>query len=106
MDADSAEKNGFAVKQDVRATCLDRAKPDVIRNLVRLAHDLNGIKFGMLRRPKGYVCFDRKLGSPLRVGLDGVGNPGFRNPDGYSLMQLLTIELQPAAIWREEPFAS
>src|SRR5258708_18910700 len=96
MNVDSTQENRFAVEQDVRALGFNRAKPDVVCYLVCLAGNLNLVKLRCLRRPKRQACFKGNVGVSARIGLELPGDSCFGNSDSDALLQLRSIQLDPA----------
>src|ERR1700694_2692303 len=96
MNADATQEYRSAVQQDVRALGFYRAKSDALCDMVGLAGDLNLVHPGGFRRPKSQLRVYRHLSASLRVRLEHLAQPSFRNSNCDLLLKFGSVELYPA----------
>src|SRR5437762_1420500 len=96
MNADAAQEDRSAVKQDVRALGFYRAKSDALCDMVRLTANLNFVKPRAFRRPRIQFRTEGDLGAPLGIRLEHLVEPCFGNSNCDLLLKLWPIQLHPA----------
>src|SRR5437588_2967418 len=96
MYAHTAQENGPAVEQNLRASGFNTAEANLVRHVIGFSFDYHIGEFGIVRRPQGEIGIEINLRRSVRIRRKGLADPRFGNSDGDSLSELVSVKSHPA----------
>src|SRR5258707_13994049 len=96
MDADAAQEDWPAVQENLCPPGLDAAETNLILDPIGFRFDHHIVEFRIVWRPQCQIRVEANLGVPIRVRRKGLADPGFRNSHCYPLIELLSVQSEPA----------